>query len=81
MIHPNFKPATTWIGISLIIVVLSLFAFVLIPDDPPKPKKEIKKDTTKIDIEQMQQKNEITKSRSLMLDSLIMQIDSLKKAK
>ena len=49
-------------------------------DDPPKEKKS-KKDTTKIDIKQMQQKNISVGKRSLELDSLIMQLDSLSKAK
>lgn len=59
-------------------------AFSILPkeyDDPPKQKKEIKKDTTEIDVEQMQRKNEITKSRSLFLDSLIMKIDTTKQKK
>jgi hypothetical protein len=60
--------------------ILILISWSLI-DDPPKQTKVIEKDTTKINIQQMQKKNEMTKSRSLLLDSLIMQIDSLKKAK
>jgi hypothetical protein len=50
-------------------------------DDPPKPKKEIKRDTTKIDIQQMQEKNLNAEQQILFLDSLIMKIDTLKKKK
>jgi hypothetical protein len=51
-------------------------------DDPPKPKrKEIKKDTIKIDIKQQQMVNAAQGMRSLEMDSIIMQIDSLKRKK
>ena len=52
-----------------------------IPDDPPKPEKEIKKDTTQINLQQLQEINETTNKRSLFLDSLIMKIDTLNKKK
>ena len=60
--------------------IILLIVFGQPIDDPPK-KKEVKKDTTQIDIEQLQQKNISAKQRSLILDSLIMQIDTLKKKK
>ena len=55
---------------------------IILPDDPPKPKKEVKqKDTIQIDLQQMQEINETTNKRSLFLDTLIMRIDTLKKKK
>lgn len=49
-------------------------------EDPPKEKKS-KKDTTKIDIEQMQEINKQMEMDNKLFDSLIMQIDTLKKKK
>jgi hypothetical protein len=60
-----------------------LFAAVIVSadthEDPPKEKP--KKDTTKIDVEQMQEKNLNAEQQIKMLDSLIMKIDTTKKKK
>ena len=51
------------------------------PDDPPKSKKETKKDTTEIDIQQMKGINKQMELNNRMLDSLIMKLDTIKKKK
>ena len=59
-------------GVTTVIVIETIG----IPEDPPK--KEIKKDTTKINIQQMQEKNLRAEQQIRLLDSLIMKIDSTK---
>ena len=53
----------------------------IISDDPPKKKKVLERDTTRINIKQMRQLNSSTERQIRMLDSIIMQIDTLKKKK
>lgn len=66
----------------IIFWALILASFILISppkhDDPPQ-KQKLKKDTTKIDLQQMRDINKQMKIDNRLLDSLIMKIDTLKK--
>jgi len=64
-----------------IILALLITIPIISADDPPKPKKEIKKDTIKIDLQQQRMINAAQGMRSLEMDSLILRIDSLKQKK
>ena len=63
------------------VLIACMFVLLIVimvqADDPPKPKK----DTTKIDIQQMQEVNAAMGKRSMKMDSLLMQMDSLKQKK
>ena len=63
----------------IVMFVVMIMGFHMLPDDPPKEKP--KKDTTKIDVQQMQEINKQMEIDNKLLDSLIMQIDSLKQKK
>ena len=63
------------------VLIACMFVLLIVimvqADDPPKSKK----DTTKIDIQQMQEVNAAMGKRSMKMDSLLMQMDSLKQKK
>jgi hypothetical protein len=71
-------PIVFW---GIILALLITIPIVTSADDPPKPKKEIKEDTTKIDIKQMKELNKQMEIDNSLFDSLLMKIDTLKKKK
>ena len=66
------------LGFMLALAIAFVALFIVRADDPPKPKEE-PKDTTRVNIQQMQEINRSMKMDLNRLDSFLIRIDSLKK--